>query len=233
MFKRQGLFLLAVGLVTLFVVSPFGIGQSPKGDSLVVGVVTDDRNAPVHAAVVGAKDLETGVATIVLTGTQGEFRIAQLRKGKHEITVKKQGYRSGTSQLNLKGRLETLNIKLVSLPIVPISQFTDADFNRYLPEAPGKTTLVEKCAACHSLGTVFSKGGRSREEWDQVVKSMFRRGDYAGSSDWLANVRLADIDTGPVIDYLSKYHGPDSRLPEELGEKAKKRRPPRRTSNRS
>ncbi len=221
MFKRRGL-LWAVGLVTLFVVSPFGMGQSPKGDSLVAGIVTDDRNAPVHAAVVGAKDLETGVHTIVLTGTRGEFRIAQLPKGKYEITVKKQGYRPETSQLSLKGGPETLNLKLASFPIVPITQFNNADFSRYLPEAPGKTTLIEKCGTCHSLTTVFSNQGRSREEWDQVVKSMFSRGDYAGSREWQANQRLADIDTGPVIDYLSKYHGPESRLSEELGEKAKK-----------
>src|SRR5262245_31774666 len=221
MLKKQWFYILPVLLVVL-VVFPFEGAKSEPGGSSLEGVVKNERDAPVHAAVVKAKDLETGVATVVLTDPQGKFWIPQLRKGKYEITVDKLGYKSEISQQNVDGQLKGKKITLVSLPTVPVAQLNNAEFNHYLPDGPGKATLVELCGYCHSLRTVFEKGGRSRSEWSELVHKMLAVGDYAGSSEWLANVRLADVDTGPIVDYLSKNYGPGSTLPQQVGERAKK-----------
>jgi len=221
MLRRQGLFLLGIALVTLFALFPFGNGQSAPGESSVSGVVIDDTDTPVHAAMVGVKDAETGATTMVLSGTQGEFKIPQLAEGNHQISTIKAGYRTKTSQLSVSRGSNTLNIRLVSLPAVPMAELSNADFNRFLPEAPGKRTLVELCGYCHGVKTVFSQGGRSREAWAEVIQDMLGRGGYAGSSEWIANQRLEAVDTGPVLDYLSTYYGPDSPLRKQVSERAK------------
>ncbi len=121
--------------------------------------------------MVGAKELKTGATTMVLLSTQGEFLIPQLTAGEYQISAKKAGYQSGTSSLSISGRAD-VDIELGSLPAVPMAELSNADFNRFLPEAPGKRTLVAMCGYCHGVKTVFFQEGRSREKWAELLREL-------------------------------------------------------------
>jgi len=140
MFRRKGLMLLGVVLATLFVMSRPGNGQSVPGQSSVAGRVTDEGDAPVHAAMVGVKDAETGATTMVLSGTRGDFLMPRLPEGNYQITAKKQGYRTATAQLSVSGLTNTRDLTLVPVSTVPMAELSNADFNRFLPEAGSRQT---------------------------------------------------------------------------------------------
>ncbi len=44
-------------------------------ESVISGSVKDNREAPVHGAVVGARNLEMGVTTFVVTNPEENFRL--------------------------------------------------------------------------------------------------------------------------------------------------------------
>ncbi len=214
MLKRLVGALCVVTLMGVFGSFWLGTGKSQSGPNSLQGIVTDQEGTPVSAALVRARHLQTGVSKIGLTDPQGKFWLPQLRKGQYQISAGKKGYDGGNSQtVDVEGPLEDLHFNLTVLPIVPASQLSSDDIIRYLPEGPGKMMVSGSCGACHSLRLVFSQGGRSRSEWTAVLKRMLNvPGGY---------IQINDDNTPPIIDYLTKYLGPDSRLPEELGSKVK------------
>ncbi len=62
----------------------------PQSDTNVIsGSVQDDTDTPVHGAVVGARNLEMGVTTFVVTNPEGEFQTPPLRNGSYQISVER------------------------------------------------------------------------------------------------------------------------------------------------
>ena len=66
-----------------------------------------------------------------------------------------------------------------------------------LPEGKGKDTFLKICGACHDAGVVVTMH-QSKDDWQSTVDDMKGRG--ADGSD-------ADFKT--IVDYLSKYQGPE------------------------
>ncbi|MFB3068112.1 MAG: carboxypeptidase-like regulatory domain-containing protein, partial [Acidobacteriota bacterium] len=59
-----------------------GFGSGSVGsESVILGSVRDDTDAPVHGAVVGVRNQEMGVTTFVVTNPEGEFQTPPLRNG--------------------------------------------------------------------------------------------------------------------------------------------------------
>lgn len=69
-----------------------------------------------------------------------------------------------------------------------------------LPDAPGREEVAAYCAACHSLKLVVQQG-QTREGWSEVLTWMYDEQEMA---------RLDADDEKLVLDYLTKYVGPDS-----------------------
>ena len=204
-------------LVILFVAFMVGGCAEPQSDtSIISGIVKDNGDAPVHGAVVGARNLDMGVSTFVVTDPQGKFQTPPLRKGRYQISVEKQGYRPDTSELDIDGLRQAITVKLESLSVVPASQITNVDFDRYLPEDSGKRTVIRICGQCHSLRNPFLQEGRTRAEWSELTERMLAGVVWSGPDNF------TELDRGPMLDYLSKYHPPGSTLPQELGEQVKR-----------
>src|SRR5882724_10399333 len=60
----------------------------------VQGTVTDGSGARVAGAKITIKNLGTGVARTVTTGSEGEFSVPQLEIGEHVLTVEKDGFKA-------------------------------------------------------------------------------------------------------------------------------------------
>ena len=60
----------------------------------VQGTVTDGSGARVAGAKITIKNLGTGVARTVTTGSEGEFSVPQLEIGEHLLTVEKVGFKA-------------------------------------------------------------------------------------------------------------------------------------------
>ena len=185
-------------------------------ESVISGSVKDNKDAPVHGAVVGARNLGMGVTTFVVTNPEGEFQTPPLRNGSYQISVERQGYRLDTLELDLDGSPQDVHVSLEPLSIVPVSQITNVDFNRYLPEDSGKRAVIRICGQCHSLRNPFVEEGRTQDEWAALAERMMAGVVWSGPDNF------TELDTQPIVDYLAKYHGPESSLPEELGERIKR-----------
>ncbi len=61
------------------------ISGSVVSESVILGSVRDDTDAPVHGAVVGARTLQMGVTTFVVTNPEGEFQTPPLKEKRGQI----------------------------------------------------------------------------------------------------------------------------------------------------
>jgi hypothetical protein len=78
-----------VSLVCLLAFLP---SASAQVSAALSGVVTDPSGAPVAAATIAAKDVDTGAARSAITDPAGRYEIPSLPVGQYEITVTKQGF---------------------------------------------------------------------------------------------------------------------------------------------
>jgi YVTN family beta-propeller protein len=67
-----------------------------------------------------------------------------------------------------------------------------------LPVGEGRNFVVQKCQLCHDLQRVIAFV-RPQEQWQQVVEAMMRRGSP-----------LTDEEKTAIVNYLTKYFGPES-----------------------
>src|SRR5215472_14953487 len=73
-----------------------GVGVSVFGQSdvaSVTGRVMDPNGAVVIEATVTARNVDTGVATVVKTNPEGIYSFANLTPGNYEFTVSKRGFK--------------------------------------------------------------------------------------------------------------------------------------------
>jgi outer membrane biosynthesis protein TonB len=77
-------------------------------------------------------------------------------------------------------------------PTTAISTATSAG----APALDGANLLDTRCATCHNLNRVKS-AHKTRDQWDQTVTDMIRRG-----------AQLTDAEKAALVDYLAKTYGP-------------------------
>ncbi|MSO20060.1 MAG: hypothetical protein EXQ56_06270 [Acidobacteria bacterium] len=68
------------------------------------------------------------------------------------------------------------------------------------PDGPGKQIVQEACSVCHDT-EVIATMRRTKAEWTETVQDMVSRG-----------APLLEGEREMVIEYLSKYFGPDKPL---------------------
>ena len=66
-----------------------------------------------------------------------------------------------------------------------------------LPEGNGKELVRSICQSCHDLSPIFTSGGFSRRDWEQVVESMINMG---------ASIKPEEEKI--IIDYLAASFPP-------------------------
>jgi YVTN family beta-propeller protein len=82
--------------------------------------------------------------------------------------------------------------------VVPRSHPTRDYWAAKLPEGEGRSIIAQKCNVCHDLQRTLAFA-RPREQWQNVVEAMGRRG-----------APLAPQEVPVVVNYLTKYFGPAS-----------------------
>ena len=81
--------LTAVLLIVLPIQAPLACAQAA---SSLTGIVSDPTGAPISAASVSVKNLETGGLRSATTDEMGRYQVLALPVGKYEVTVSKSGF---------------------------------------------------------------------------------------------------------------------------------------------
>jgi hypothetical protein len=79
-------------LVAVLAVIATGTATAQERFGGVAGVVMDSSQAPVPGATVTATNKQTGAARVVVSGTDGAYRIPDLEPGRYTVTVELQGF---------------------------------------------------------------------------------------------------------------------------------------------
>jgi streptogramin lyase len=175
----------------------------------ISGVVKGSAGEPVAGALVRVSSQDLGLTFMVVSQQQGRYSTPTLLSGKYAV----QAF-GGTSQSNptplevsrnQQGTMDlTLNVPL-QIPTRD-KRMTDEDFEKLMPEGPGKKLAADQCATCHSLLPVVS-ARKTRQQWQPVYDRML---------DDMFDLRKLMIYHQPsensdlVLGYLAKSFGPDT-----------------------
>ena len=199
-------------LFDLFVIVAILCGSSSlKAQTIgISGVVKSSAVEPVAGALVKVSSQDLGLTFMVVSQQQGRYSAPTLLPGKYVV----QAF-GGISQSNLSSPVEvsttpqgtmdlTLNVAL-QIPSRD-NRMTDEDYEKLMPESPGKKLAADQCATCHSLLPVVS-ARKTREQWQQVYDRML---DDMFDLRKLMIYHQPSENSDVVLGYLAKSFGPDT-----------------------
>jgi hypothetical protein len=85
---------LAIALSLLLLLSPLAVAQ--QGTGTILGTVTDTQGARVPGAKVALKDIDTGIATAVVSNSEGLYQASSLSIGKYQIETSMAGFKTAS-----------------------------------------------------------------------------------------------------------------------------------------
>jgi virginiamycin B lyase len=181
----------------------------------VSGSVADEAGKPIAGATVYATHQESGIIVSRQTDKDGKFTLPLIRTGAYELKPAKKGHSAGDGkQVDVKSAaIANLRLSLKANAVFPADQLTSADIIPLLPELESEAgaRTSRSCAQCHSISALMWRGGRTKEDWTATVDRMSAVvGGY---------FPIRDEHKTAYVEYLTKYLGPDSKLPAEMGER--------------
>lgn len=87
--------------------------------------------------------------------------------------------------------------KIAAAAIVSLSAGAAFAQGASLPEGNGKELVRSICQSCHDLSPIFTSGGFTRRDWEQVVESMINMG-----------AAIKPEEEKIIIDYLAASFPP-------------------------
>ena len=91
--------------------------------------------------------------------------------------------------------MASLSLLLASGSLLLFSPAAGQQQAQNLAEGTGANLVQAKCALCHDLGNITSLR-QSREEWEDTIKVMIRRGAPVSPEEEII-----------ILDYLTKHYG--------------------------
>jgi streptogramin lyase len=178
------------------------------------GTVLDaGTKLPVQAAEVRAV-ASNKIITTVLTDAQGKFAIPDMKPGEYSVSAYRKFYeRSPDKKINVEKMLRGQDFTIKALDATPALELSTSDITPLLPGPDDeKGIFLNRCTNCHTLGVPL-QSRRTAAGWEAV---------YARMIQIFAGAGLADPKVkGPIMDYLTKNFGPDSKAIDEFSKQAK------------
>jgi len=176
----------------------------------VTGTVKVVDGASFQGAFVEAQNSKTKINVIVLTDSQGRYRIPDLPAGDYRLQIRAVGYRADPrSGVTLASdQNASLDFSLQKSPVRwnEISQYQAAQL---FPAGKGKELLFGHCNICHQFQSRMASVRRDLDGWKDRVAFMR---DAMHFSIFLGP-NFSDQDAEEVATYLNSLFGPDSVLP--------------------
>ena len=196
--KLSGILALAIALVLC---SSLAFGAT------ITGTVKGPDGAPYRAAFIEARDWKTRITTIVLSDSNGHYRVENLVPGEYRVYARSTGYRSDphtgvllltdTQTVNLDW---TMNKRMVSWSEIPNYTFFQA-----LPPGRDKRDaplLRSTCGfSCHGGFQLMADFTRDEAYWHTSIKDMKDRIESPGLID------LKQTDADELAVYINQIFG--------------------------
>src|SRR6267378_5587806 len=193
--------LLALIILVIF----FGSDCYP---ATITGTVKGPDGAPFEGAFVQAQNTKTRMAFIVLTDSQGRYRVEKVPAGEYQLTSRATGFRgdprpgvtlTADQDASFEFALQKAAIRWNELSIYQAKQL--------LPASTGKETLFAQCFVCHGFQTRMASVRRDADGWQDRVQ--FMRDSMHFSLSW----RFDDKKAADVASFLNSSFGTDATVP--------------------
>src|SRR6202142_669463 len=191
----------------LLLVSLFLFSGSACFAATITGTVKGPDSAPFQGAFVEAHNAKTRMTFIVLSNSQGQYKIEKLPAGEYGVQIVATGYRAEPrAGVNLTADQNTSFDFALQTAAVRWNQIHFYQAKALWPEARGKELIFDRCSICHQFQSRMASVTRDAEGWRDRVEYMRTAEHYA-----LAN--LKDQDADDIATYLTRLFGPDPVLP--------------------
>jgi len=139
----------------------------------ITGTIKAPDGAPFRGAFVEARNAKTRVTIMVLSDSEGRYRVENLPAGNYQVLAKAIGYQSDPrTGIFLAARQNasfdwTLQKQMVRWTDIPIFQGF-----KLMPDGRGKARFVQSCgASCHGFEQMIEVS-RDENGWRESVRDM-------------------------------------------------------------
>src|SRR5258706_3394144 len=176
----------------------------------ITGTVNGADGAPFQGAFVEAQNAKTRITVIVLSDTQGHYRIPDLAAGDYRVFIKAVGYRADPrNPVTLTAdQNASFDFALQKGP-VRWNEISQSQAKQLWPPARGKDLIFSNCNICHQFQSRMASVTRDADGWRDRIAFMR---DAIRFSMFLAK-HFIDKDAEDVATYLHRPFVPDAVLP--------------------
>jgi len=172
----------------------------------ITGTVKGPDGAPFEGAFVQAQNTKTRMAFIVLTDSQGHYRVEKVPAGEYQLTSRATGYRGDPRPgvVLTADQDASFDFALQKAPI-RWNELSIYQAETTAPASTGKDTLFAQCFVCHGFQTRMASARRDADGWQERVQYM--RDAMHFSLSW----RFDDKMATDVASFLNSSFGPTPR----------------------
>jgi len=200
--RLQSKVLALTGLICFFGSASYG--------ATIRGTVRGADGAPFQGAFVEAQNTKTKITVIVLSDSQGRYRIPDLAAGDYRVQIRAVGYRadprSGVTLTD--GQDASLDFSLQK-SAVRWNEISEYQATQLFPAGKGKELLFAHCNICHQFQSRMASVHRDLDGWKDRVAFMREAMHFSV----FLGPNFSDQDADEVANYLNSLFGPDSVLP--------------------
>jgi virginiamycin B lyase len=189
--------------MTLFACTP-SVGFT----ATISGTVKGPEGAGLEGVFVQAQNQKSKMTFIVLSDSQGHYRLEKLPSGDYKLSTKITGYR-GDSRADMRLAADQIASFDLSLQKSPVrwNEISIYQAGKLWPESPAKDKLFSTCFTCHGFQTRMASVQRGAEDWRGRTEFM-----QVSMKFGLAD-RLNEHQADEVSTYITSLFSEDSVLP--------------------
>src|ERR1700674_2362983 len=200
--RAQRKLLALIGLIVLLDSAVYG--------ATITGTVNGADGAPFQGAFVEAQNAKTKITVIVLSDSQGRYRIPDLAAGDYRVQIKAVGYRADPrSGVTLAADQNVSFDFALQKSAVRWNEISKYQAVQLWPPAKGKELIFEHCNICHQFQSRMASVRRDLDGWKDRVAFMREAMHFS----IFLGPNFSDQDAEDVATYLNSLFGPDSVLP--------------------
>src|SRR6202521_5926506 len=172
----------------------------------ITGTVKGVDGAPSQGAFVEAQNTKTRITVIVLSDSQGRYRIENLASGEYRVQIKAVGYRAEPrTGVTLTADQNTSLDFALQKGMVRWNDISQYQAKQLWPAAKAKDLIFANCSICHGFQTRMASVTRDEDGWRDRV-------EFMRTAMHFNLPYLTDQDAADLASYLARLFGPDSVL---------------------
>ena len=148
------------------------LGSASRG-ATITGTVTGVNGAPFQGAFVEAQNAKSRITVIVLSDSQGRYRIPDLAAGDYRVVIKAVGYRADPRNAVTLAVDQNASFDFaLQVGIVRWNEISQSQAKQLWPPAKGKNLIFSQCNICHQFQSRMASVTRDAEGWKDRISFM-------------------------------------------------------------